>query len=193
MSLSVDLEQRSATIKADGRKIVGYAIVFNEPSADLGGFVEIISPAAVDRTLGDELDVRALVDHDASKIIGRRKAGTLTLTKDARGLLVEIDPPNTTVGRDILESVSRGDVSGMSFTFGVVRPHGERFETRAGVPTRIVSDMVIPEVSIVTFPAYSATDVTVAQRSLRAYQRARHPWRSVGMLRRRHRVTMGDR
>ena len=45
----------------------------------------------------------------------------------------------------------------------------ERFEARNGIPTRIVSDMRIPEVSIVTFPAYAATDVSVAQRSLQAF------------------------
>jgi hypothetical protein len=31
-----------------------------------------------------------------------------------------IDPPNTTAARNILESVNRGDVSGMSFAFRVL-------------------------------------------------------------------------
>lgn len=183
------LESRAAVVGVNGQKIVGYAIVFNEPSEDLGGFVEIITAAAVDRTLAEGLDVRALVDHDSSKIIGRVKAGTLTLQKDARGLLVEIHPPDTTVGRDILESVRRGDVTGMSFKFGIVQPHGEHFEQRAGVPTRIVSDMRIPEVSVVTFPAYTATDVSVAQRSLQAFQ-ATQPRTRLDVMLKAHRARL---
>jgi uncharacterized protein len=166
----LELETRSLSdVRADGQKIVGYPVVFDSLSEDLGGFFEVISPTAVDRTLAEQRDVRALVDHDPSKVIGRMKAGTLALSKDARGLRAEIVPPDTTVGRDILESVRRGDVTGMSFTFAVIRPDGERWEQRNGQPVRVVLDAVIPEVSIVTFPAYSQTDVQVAVRSLRAF------------------------
>jgi HK97 family phage prohead protease len=173
--MTTDLERRAAEIGVAGSTIRGYAIVFDTISEDLGGFRETITPAAVDRTLAEQIDVRALVDHDPSKVLGRRKAGTLTLRKDTRGLLVEITPPDTTVGRDTLALVARGDVTGMSFTFAVVRPHGERFERRDGGLVRIVSDMLIPEVSVVTFPAYAATDVAVAQRSLRAFQGQQGP------------------
>lgn len=186
--MTSELERRAVSeIGASGRMITGYAIVFNSPSADLGGFVEVIEPAAVDRTLRDGLDVRALVDHDPAKVLGRTTAGTLRLAKDARGLRVEIDVPKTTAGHDILESVSRRDVSGMSFTFAVVRPHGERFERRGRTTTRIISDMVIMEISVVTFPAYSATDASVAQRALQAFQ-AREHGRRVDWLRCVHRT-----
>lgn len=169
--LSPDLERRSfSDLTADGRKIVGYAVVFNQPSQDLGGFVEVFEPSAVDRTLAERLDVRALVNHDPSQVLGRTTAGTLRLAKDARGLRVEIDPPDTTSGRDILASVGRGDVTGMSLAFRVVQPHGERFEQRAGGLTRIVSDAVILETSVVTFPAYQTTDAQVALRSLEAFR-----------------------
>jgi HK97 family phage prohead protease len=168
--MTTNLERRAAAIGAEGEKIRGMAIVFGVLSEDLGGFREIIEPSAVDRTFAEQLDVRALVNHDVSQVIGRVKAGTLKLEKRSDGLHVEIDPPRTTAGRDILESVRRGDVTGMSFSFGVVQPHGERFERRNGAPTRIISDMRIAEISIVTFPAYEATDATVAQRALRAFQ-----------------------
>lgn len=178
-----ELERRAASeIGATGRTITGYAIVFNSPSADLGGFVEVIEPSAVERSLRDEADIRALVDHDTSKVLGRTTAGTLRLAKDSHGLRVEIDVPKTTAGNDILESVSRRDVSGMSFTFAVVRPQGERFERRDKTVTRIITDMVIREISVVTFPAYAATDVQVAQRALRAFQAKQG--RSIAWLRR---------
>jgi hypothetical protein len=112
--LTADLERRAAAgVGADGRRVRGYAIVFNELSEDLGGFREIIEPSAVDRTFAEQIDVRALVDHDPAKVIGRKTADTLRLVKDDRGLFVEIDVPKTTAGDDILELVSRRDVSGM--------------------------------------------------------------------------------
>jgi phage head maturation protease len=78
---------------------------------------------------------------------------------------VEIDPPDTTAGRDVVALVQRGDMTGMSFAFQVVRPHDERFERRDGQPQRIISDMAI-QVSIV--PGDAATDAQVAQRALQA-------------------------
>ncbi len=173
---SPEIEQRAlADLRADGTKIIGYAVVFNTPSADLGGFVEVFEPSSVDRTLSEQLDVRALVNHDPSQVLGRTTAGTLKLVKDAHGLRVEIDPPDTSVGRDIRTSVGRGDMTGMSLSFYVVPPKGERFERRAGQFTRIISDAVILETSIVTFPAYAATNAEVAQRSLQAYQEQGRP------------------
>jgi HK97 family phage prohead protease len=168
-----ELERRSATVETEGSTIYGTAIVFGSLSEDLGGFREVIESSAVDRTFDDQIDVRALVDHEPGKIIGRLKAGTLALEKRGAGLAVRITPPNTTVGRDILESVKRGDVNGMSFSFAVVRPGGERFEDRDTGLVRYISDMRIREVSLVTFPAYEATDAGVAQGTVRELALAR--------------------
>jgi HK97 family phage prohead protease len=152
----------------NGRKIRGYAIRFNSDSVDLGGFKEQIAPEAVDRTLSEALDVRALVDHDTSKVLGRTRAGTLLLRKDAQGLRIEVEPDQEiSYARDIMRAVARGDVSGMSFGFRVV---ADDWNYDGKIPMRTVTDMRISEVSIVTFPAYQATDVQVAQRSLQAFQ-----------------------
>ena len=169
-----DIEIREFTgevrVEVDaGRKIRGYAVVFNAKSQNLGGFREIIKPEAVDRTLSEALDVRALVDHDTGKVIGRTKAGTLALRKDKKGLRVEIDPADTTAGRDVLESVRRGDISGMSFAF---RTLTDEWRMEDGETIREVLDMTISEVSIVSFPAYTQTSVEVAQRSLEQFQKA---------------------
>jgi hypothetical protein len=46
-------------------------------------------------------DVRALVDHDTGRVIGRTSAKTLRLSEDDTGLRAEIDLPDTTDGRDL--------------------------------------------------------------------------------------------
>ena len=163
------IERRSlGDVTIDGTTIVGYPIVFNVESQDLGGFVEIVKQEAVDRTLREGLDVRALLDHreQVLEVLGRSKAGTLRLTKDARGLRAEIDPPDTVAGRDAVTLLQRGDVSGMSFSFSVVRPHGERFEQRGAQRVRTLTDLRIVDVSLVTDPAYLQADAAIVQRAL---------------------------
>jgi HK97 family phage prohead protease len=184
-----DLEVRQVresrlAVGHDARRLTGYAIVFDALSLDLGGFREIMHPDAVNRTLTNALDVRALIDHDTSRVLGRTRAGTLRLTKDAHGLRAEIDPPNTTAARDLLESVSRGDISGMSFGFKVLE---DDWSLEAGQPVRTVMDMEIREVSIVSFPAYPQTEV--AQRSL-AMWTARTQGNRIDWLRRLHRTRL---
>jgi HK97 family phage prohead protease len=157
-----------AEASENGKKIRGYAIVFNSLSVDLGGFREIIAPEAVDRTLSEGMDVRALVDHDSAKVIGRTRAGTLSLRKDSHGLRIEVEPDTEiSYANDIMRAVARGDVSGMSFGFRAI---GDEWNYDEKIPVRTVTDMKVSEISIVTFPAYQATDVGVAQRSLRAHQ-----------------------
>jgi len=154
----------------NGKKIRGYAIRFMAKSEDLGGFVEYIAPSAVDRTISEGLDVRALVDHDSGKVLGRTRAGTLALRKDSKGLAITIEPDEEiSYAKDIMRAVARGDVSGMSFGFRTLE---DEWNYDGKTPVRTVTDMRISEVSIVTFPAYKQTDVTVAQRSLQAYQQA---------------------
>jgi uncharacterized protein len=167
-----NVERRSFTecraeASDNGKKIRGYAIRFNAKSEDLGGFFEYIAPEAVDRTLNEGIDVRALVDHDSGKVIGRTRAGTLALRKDSKGLAVTIEPDDEiSYAKDIMRAVARGDVSGMSFGFRVLEDEWNYDEK---TPVRTITDMRVHEVSIVTFPAYKQTDVSVAQRSLNAF------------------------
>src|ERR1044072_3751258 len=92
-----NLERRAfadcrAEASDNGRRIMGHAIVFNAQSLDLGGFKEIIAPEAVDRTVTQGLDVHAVFHQDSGVVLGRTRAGTLSMRKDTRGLLVEISP-----------------------------------------------------------------------------------------------------
>lgn len=163
---------------ADDKFIRGMAIVFNALSVDLGGFRERILPEAVDRSL--TADVMALVDHDTAKVIGRTQAGTLAMRKEKRGLSVKIEPDmEISYAKDIVRAVARGDVSGMSFGFVVI---SDEWHKEAGEPVREILDMEIMEISVVTFPAYIETDVSVAQRSLSLFKESGasrvYDWRS---------------
>ena len=139
-------------------KIVGYASVFNSLSENLGGFREIIQQGAFAQSLMDNDEVHALFNHDDSRILGRRGAGTLNLVEDDYGLRVEIDPPNTTDGNDVVELLKRGDLVSMSFGFYNVE---DTWETRDGMDVRIIKQARLFDVSVVANPAYPATQVNV--------------------------------
>lgn len=147
--------------KADGSApvITGHAAVFGELSQDLGGFKEIVDPGAFDRAIAGEDDVRAFVEHDTGKVLGRTTAGTLKLTQDKRGLFVEIDPPQTTVGQDIIVSIDRGDIDSMSFGFRTIEDRWE--PQKDGSQIRHLISVELFDVSPVVFPAYVDTDVAV--------------------------------
>lgn len=141
-------------------KIVGHAAVFNTISENLGWFREIIRPGAFDGVL--ENDVRALFNHDSNKVLGRTKSGTLTLEVDEKGLRYVINPPDTTIAKDLMKSIERGDINQSSFGFIVEKDEWEEQEN--GEDLRIIHKVKrLFDVSPVTFPAYPDTDV--AKRS----------------------------
>ena len=146
-------------------QLVGYAAVFNSRSEDLGGFREIIMPGAFDRALEEGHDVRALVNHNPDKMLGRTASKTTRLEVDEKGLRAEIDVPDTQDGRDTLTLVQRGDLSQMSFAF---RTLADEWRTEDGEPLRELLDLELFDVSVVAYPAYPTTEV-----SARAIERAR--------------------
>lgn len=171
-----EIERRTITgveVRAeDGKptKIVGYAAVFNSLSEELYGFREMVMPGAFDRALKEKHDVRALVNHDENQILGRTKAGTLTLSVDKRGLKAEIEPADTQAARDAVTSVKRGDLDGMSFAF---RTLTDAWRTQDGEQIRELLDLELVDVSVVAFPAYPAT--TVSARALEQAKAAAAP------------------
>jgi hypothetical protein len=171
-------------LRADTTKIVGHAIVCDVRSRDLGGFCEVVAPSAIDRAL--TADVVALFNHDTNQVLARTPK-TLTLSRDTRGLAFTLDPANTSAGRDALELVRRGDITGASFGFKTLRDNW----TRDGATTvRTLLDIEVFEISLTALPSYQQTDVSVAQRSLHAYSELRNHGsaRSIAALRRQLRA-----
>jgi len=154
-----DLEIRQ---EGDGMTLRGYAAVFNSPSQPLP-FIETIQPGAFRDSLKSRNDVKLLWNHDASVVLGSTRAGTLRLTEDTRGLLVEADLPMTQAGKDAAISIQRGDVTAFSFGFRV--PAGG--DEWASASERVLKRVNVHEVSVgVAFPAYTATDGTANVRSM---------------------------
>lgn len=142
-----------------GKKIAGYAAVFNQETEIGGSFREVIAPGAFKDTLSG--DVRALVNHDTGRVIGRSKAGTLRLSEDEKGLAAEIDLPDTSDGRDLAISLERGDISGMSFGFRVTK---DEWDETGDIPLRTIRAVELFEVSAVAFPAYEGTELAMRSR-----------------------------
>lgn len=139
-------------------KLSGYAAVFNTMSEELWGFRELIAPGAFKRTLSENADVRALFNHDANQVLGRSTSGTLTLAEDDKGLAVTMFPPDTASGRDTVTLVERGDVSQMSFGFITKKDAWEYKDDGSAIRTLLDVDLF--DVSVVTYPAYTATSVS---------------------------------
>ena len=156
------------------RTIAGYAAVFGAAADIAGQFREIVAPGAFSNTISG--DVRALIDHDSGRVIGRTTAGTLRLSEDDVGLAVEIDLPDTQDGRDLATLIARGDISGMSFGFIVTR---QEWDETGEMPTRTIQAVDLREVSAVAFPAYDHTSIALRSLESARREKRRHNFRAA--------------
>lgn len=155
-SIATKFETREAE---DGTPhITGYFAVFNSVYEIARGLSESIAPGAFSRTLGENPDVRALINHDTTLVLGRTKAGTLKLRQDEIGLWGDVAiNPNDGDAMNLYERVKRGDVDQCSFGFDPVL---EETESRPdGAVHWTLRDVELYEVSICTFPAYAETNI----------------------------------
>lgn len=119
------IEYRSFRIEAreqGSRTVSGYGSVFNSQSEDLG-FIETIDPNAITDETIKRSDVFATLNHDMDKILARCKygSGSLELKCDDKGLYYRFDAPNTDLGDELLEYLTRGEIDSSSFAFTVKR------------------------------------------------------------------------
>lgn len=147
-----------------GKTISGYAIVWNSPSKDLGGFTEIVTPKALDGV--DLSNVLMLNNHDYTQVLASVKAGTLTLETDDKGLHFTAQLPNTSFANDVYEEVQSGNVDSCSFGFDSDDNTDEWTKDDGGNITRTINQVKsLFDVSVVAVPAYDDTNVQVDTRS----------------------------
>ena len=138
--------------------LTGHAAVFNIVG-DGVWFREKVAPGAFRDSISKD-DIRLLFNHDANYVLGRNKAGTLTLEEDDRGLFIKGVPPDTQFARDLLISVERGDITQMSFGFETLKDSWEKSEGNEP-DLRTLEKVKLWDVSLVTYPFYKDTDVAV--------------------------------
>ncbi|MEH7157468.1 HK97 family phage prohead protease [Neobacillus drentensis] len=152
----------------DGSTIEGHAAVFDQKTNIGGWFYEVIERGAFDGTDFD--DVLFSVNHDLRKIpLARSRRNninsTLQLSIDEKGLLIKanLDTENNNEAKSLYSSVKRGDMDGMSFIFWVKDEKWEDLDS--DMPTRRIQKIKkVIEVSGVTFPAYSGTDINARDK-----------------------------
>lgn len=142
--------------EGDGMTFVGYAAKFNEPSENLGGFIEYVERGAFTRSLKSRNDVMLLWNHDAGEPLASTRSGTLKLTEDEVGLRVEAKLPMTSRGKDLAILLRDGIVRKMSFGFNVIKD-----SWNAEGNERRLKSVKLFEVSAVVWPAYNSTEASV--------------------------------
>ncbi|MEK0176269.1 phage major capsid protein [Tetragenococcus halophilus] len=167
--LQTEEKQNSSEEETEETKTVsGYALKFDEPSKDLGGFVEVITPEALKEV--DFSNCFLLYDHDYSKPLASVKSDTLKLEVDDIGLHFEATLNDTTYAKDVYENVSKGVVDAMSFGFELGIDSFDKDEE--GTVTRSVKNIKnVPEISVVTLPAYDSANVQVNKRSYNEFMK----------------------
>jgi HK97 family phage prohead protease len=209
---SLRIERRAGAEGDAPPAVVGHAAVFDSWTTLYESprllWREVVRPGAFAAALREKQDVRALFNHDENLILGRTRSGTLELSEDGTGLLSRTEPPDTDYARNLLVSIERGDVSGMSFAFTVrsgetkvvtqaedetvVEDGGQRVTTRREgdrtIEERELLSLNLLDVSPVVYPAYDATDV--ALRALGERRERELPTQGGRTRRRLHRAGM---
>ena len=161
--------------------IEGYFSVFGSKYWLWKDAYETIEPGAFD--LETDRDVRALVNHDTTLVLGRTTAGTLTLKVDDKGLWgsVLINPKDQDAV-NLYERVKRGDVTQCSFGFDILDQEVEYAKEQPTVWR--VKRVKLYEVTVATFPAYEDTSVEARKKDYESIrEKETTNWRSHMMAR----------
>ena len=164
-----DIGQLDNNQEATDKKIIsGYFIVFDTETELYPGVREEVSPDAL---VGVDLsDVKALIDHDTAKVLGRTKANTLSLSVDSKGLYGEIIVNESDQeAMNLYSRVQRGDVDQCSFGFEILNE--EMIQNSDGTVKFIIKSINLYEVSVVTFPAYQETAVEARSKQIEDAQK----------------------
>lgn len=159
--------------------IQGYAALFGVRTTIetfFGGFTESIRKGAFKSSIERKLNVRSLFNHDASLLLGTTRSGSLILREDDKGLWTETVPSqDTSVGRDVVEWIRRGEITGMSFAFIIKKQEWTR-GGKGELDHREIIDLDLFDISPVTYPAYEQTSVGLRKAADDIHKEARSAW-----------------
>lgn len=142
--------------------LAGRAVVYHARSSDMGGWVDTFEPGCFDEFFATDHDILAYYNHDSSLILGRESNGRLQLQLDEEGLLVQVNPTDTSWARDLCNLVKDETVKGMSFGCYITDCY---WDLEATPPTRHVTKSEITEVTFTGNPSMEETSALV-MRSL---------------------------
>lgn len=180
--LNLNYKTRSfpAEFRADDENgephICGYFAVFGSAYNIAPGLSESIDEHAFDDALSG--DIRALVNHDTTLVLGRTAAHTLELKTDSHGLFGDIAiNPNDSDAMNCRARVLRGDVSQCSFGFDILEESTEYRDD--GMTVFHLRRVKLWEVSVCTFPAYEDTGVEARRAEVETTKaRKQEEWRA---------------
>ena len=159
-----------------GPVIQGYSALFGVKTEIGGWFTESIRAGAFSRAIKEGDDCRCLYNHNPDFLLGRTKSGTLRLEEDAKGLWMENVMPDTQIGRDVMTSIERGDVTGQSFAF-VITKQEWRFATEKGeLDHREILEVQLYDCGPVVYPAYEQTTIAARSSTEESHKLARAEW-----------------
>ncbi|MCV7358159.1 HK97 family phage prohead protease [Mycolicibacterium fluoranthenivorans] len=162
-----DIERRFVSLETTitGRKLGGYAAVFDQRT-DMGPYLESLAPTAFRAALASpNLDVRGLFNHNPDKLLARTTNGSLRLSTDSHGLEFELDlNDELPAAAEARANVNAGLVTGCSFGFVAGEQHWDAYEGRdVRVHTSVAE---LRDVSVVTYPAYQGTTVSLRSKPI---------------------------
>lgn len=179
---TVQQSRFTARGSADNPRIEGYFALFNSIYHVFDGCTESVAPGAFTDSLNG--DVRALINHDSTFVLGRTKAGTLRLKQDSTGLWASIDiNKKDTAAMNVYARVQRGDVSQASFGFQILEEEHE--ERPDGTHHFTIKKVRLFEISAVTFPAYEDTAIAARKRDISNidWQMSSRTWKAAALKR----------
>jgi HK97 family phage prohead protease len=168
------VENDASELRADeenGRKMVGYPIVFNKKTRIRsweGDFIEQIAPGALKKTLRENgSNIKVLFNHGMDPAIGNKPLGKPAVQReDDKGLYIEVPLSETSYNEDLITLIRDGAIDGMSFRFSIIQEEWNQKPRKnaanpEGLPERTIKELKLMEYGPVTFPAYEATQVGV--------------------------------
>lgn len=150
----------------DGKDIYleGYFVRYDDVYEIAPGVTESIRKGALTDAIKDN-DVRALINHDSTLVLGRTGAGTFTLEDREEGLFGRIlINKKDTDAMNAYARCERGDISGCSIGFDIEAEECEESET-GKIHYTITKIFPLYEGTVCTFPAYGRTSINARSKN----------------------------